>query len=77
MAAMTAMPMSRRNPPLLLEALEDGGVLRLTLNRPQARNALSVGLMQALLEALGRAAERSAHSGRGDRRRWARVLRRA
>ena len=56
MAAMTAMPMSAAEPPLLLEALEDGGVLRLTLNRPQARNALSVGLMQALLEALGRAA---------------------
>jgi enoyl-CoA hydratase/carnithine racemase len=31
------------------------GVLRLTLNRPEARNALSVGLMTALLEALGRA----------------------
>ena len=33
-----------------------GGVLRLTLNRPEARNALSIGLMTALLEALGRAA---------------------
>jgi enoyl-CoA hydratase/carnithine racemase len=33
------------------------GVLRLTLNRPEARNALSIGLMTALLEALGRAAE--------------------
>jgi enoyl-CoA hydratase/carnithine racemase len=33
-----------------------GAVLRLTLNRPEARNALSVGLMTALLEALGRAA---------------------
>ena len=41
--------------PLLLEAL-DRGVLRLTLNRPAARNALSVGLMAALQEALGRAA---------------------
>jgi len=33
-----------------------GGVRRLTLNRPEARNALSIGLMTALLEALGRAA---------------------
>jgi len=33
-----------------------GGVLRLTLNRPEARNALSIGLMTALLEAFGRAA---------------------
>jgi enoyl-CoA hydratase/carnithine racemase len=33
-----------------------GGVLRLTLNRPEARNALSIGLMTALFEVLGRAA---------------------
>jgi enoyl-CoA hydratase/carnithine racemase len=33
------------------------GVLRLTLNRPEARNALSVELMTALREALGRAAD--------------------
>src|SRR5690242_7535969 len=32
-------------------------VLRLTLNRPEARNALSIELMTALLDALGRAAE--------------------
>jgi enoyl-CoA hydratase/carnithine racemase len=31
------------------------GVLRLTLNRPEARNALSVALMTTLVEALGRA----------------------
>jgi enoyl-CoA hydratase/carnithine racemase len=43
------------NEPVLLEALADG-VLRLTLNRPAARNALSVGLMDALREALERAA---------------------
>jgi enoyl-CoA hydratase/carnithine racemase len=42
------------NQPVLLEALQDG-VLRLTLNRPTARNALSVGLMAALLQALERA----------------------
>ncbi|HLY46172.1 MAG TPA: enoyl-CoA hydratase [Stellaceae bacterium] len=40
---------------LLLESLE-GGVLRLTLNRPAARNALSVGLMAGLQQALERAA---------------------
>ena len=44
---------------ILLEAQFDG-VLRLTLNRPTARNALSVGLMAALAQALERAA--------GDRR---------
>jgi len=32
------------------------GVLRLTFNRPQARNALSVALMTTLVETLGRAA---------------------
>src|SRR6202030_1269419 len=32
-------------------------VLRLTLNRPEARNALSIELMTALVEALGRAAD--------------------
>jgi len=43
------------NEPLLLEA-SDAGVLRLVLNRPAARNALSVGLMTRLTEALERAA---------------------
>jgi enoyl-CoA hydratase/carnithine racemase len=41
---------------ILLEERTDG-VLRLTLNRPEARNALSIELMTALLEALGRAAD--------------------
>jgi enoyl-CoA hydratase/carnithine racemase len=41
--------------PVLLAARE-GGVLRLTLNRPAARNALSVALMTALARALERAA---------------------
>jgi enoyl-CoA hydratase/carnithine racemase len=36
-----------------------GGVLRLTLNRPEARNALSIALMTALIEALGHAAKDS------------------
>ena len=40
---------------ILLEERTDG-VLRLTLNRPEARNALSLELMTALVEALGRAA---------------------
>jgi enoyl-CoA hydratase/carnithine racemase len=40
---------------ILLEERADG-VLRLTLNRPEARNALSIELMTALLEALGGAA---------------------
>jgi len=41
--------------PLLLETCE-AGVLRLTLNRPAQRNALSIGLMSALAGALDRAA---------------------
>ena len=41
---------------ILLEERSDG-VLRLTLNRPEARNALSIGLMTALIEALGGAAK--------------------
>ncbi len=43
------------NEPVLLAAQAEG-VLRLVLNRPAARNALSVGLMSALQEALERAA---------------------
>ena len=53
---MTAMPRVTMNAPVLL-AESDHGILRLTLNRPDARNALSVGLMSALLEALARAAK--------------------
>jgi enoyl-CoA hydratase/carnithine racemase len=41
--------------PLLLETCEEG-ILRLTLNRPGQRNALSIALMSALGEALDRAA---------------------
>lgn len=54
-AAMNAAAKPDDNKPVLLEAL-DAGVLRLTLNRPAARNALSVGLMTALSQALDRAA---------------------
>src|SRR5712692_3612292 len=53
--AMGTAAKSGDNEPVLLEALE-GGVLRLVLNRPAARNALSVGLMTALSDALHRAA---------------------
>jgi enoyl-CoA hydratase/carnithine racemase len=52
---MTAMPRMTINARILLEE-HDRGVLRLTLNRPDARNALSAALMSALLEALARAA---------------------
>ncbi len=48
-------------PPLLLRSAE-AGVLTLTLNRPAARNALSMGLMAALIEALrAAAADASVH----------------
>lgn len=53
---MSAVPVPEGNVPILLEE-HDRGVLRLTLNRPEARNALSVGLMSTLTEALCGAAE--------------------
>jgi enoyl-CoA hydratase/carnithine racemase len=52
---MTAMPMICHSTSVLREE-PAGGVLRLVLNRPAARNALSAALMTALGEALGRAA---------------------
>src|SRR5882762_11428752 len=52
---MSVAAMAGDNAPVLLEASEHG-ILRLTLNRPAQRNALSVGLMTALSEALERAA---------------------
>src|SRR6266550_5520838 len=52
---MSVAAMAGDNAPVLLEAREHG-ILRLTLNRPEQRNALSVGLMAALSEALERAA---------------------
>jgi enoyl-CoA hydratase/carnithine racemase len=54
---MTAMPIITDRTPVLLEAHSDGGVLRLTMNRPQTRNALSAALIDAMIESLGRAAE--------------------
>jgi enoyl-CoA hydratase/carnithine racemase len=53
---MSAVPRMTENARVLLEEC-DQGVLRLTMNRPEARNALSVALMSALLDALGRAAK--------------------
>jgi enoyl-CoA hydratase/carnithine racemase len=53
--AMQATPRAQENEPVLLEALEEG-VLRLSLNRPAQRNALSAGLMDTLGQALDRAA---------------------
>ena len=41
--------------PLILEERDDHGVLRLTMNRPAARNALSMALMAAIIDALDRA----------------------
>jgi enoyl-CoA hydratase/carnithine racemase len=52
---MSAAVQPGENEPVLFER-RDGGVLRLVLNRPAARNALSVGLMAALGDALARAA---------------------
>ena len=53
---MSAVRVREENIPILLEE-NNGGVLRLTLNRPEARNALSVGLMSALTEVLCGAAQ--------------------
>jgi enoyl-CoA hydratase/carnithine racemase len=53
---MSAIPRMTTGALILLEE-RDRGVLRLTLNRPDARNALSVALMSSLLEALARAAK--------------------
>src|ERR687892_562664 len=52
---MSAAALPGTEEPLLLETATDG-VLRLILNRPAARNALSVALMAALAQALERAA---------------------
>ena len=52
---MAAIPIIAEDMPILLETHDDGGVLRLKLNRPQARNALSKALMQTLTKALSRA----------------------
>jgi enoyl-CoA hydratase/carnithine racemase len=48
-----AIPISAQNAPILMETRGEGGVVRLILNRPRARNALSKALMEALTLALG------------------------
>ena len=50
-AAARKNPASAENTPIVLSALEDG-VLRLTLNTPEKRNALSEAMMQSLQDAL-------------------------
>jgi enoyl-CoA hydratase/carnithine racemase len=52
---MTAQPKAAPAEPVVLADLADG-VLSLTMNRPQQRNALSIALMTALEEQLDRAA---------------------
>ena len=49
--SMTALAGSVEDAPLLLREDRDG-ICRLTLNRPGAYNALSIGLMEAAIEAL-------------------------
>ena len=39
-------------PDLILERLEDAGVARITLNRPEKRNALNEALVEAFFESL-------------------------
>ena len=61
-AALTAH--APADAPLLLRS-DAGGIATLTLNRPPARNALSIGLMAALqdaLDAIARGSERCASS---------------
>ena len=55
---MTSPPAVAAGPgrAILTEALGAGGVLRLTLNRPKERNALSRDLLAALLQAIEQAA---------------------
>jgi len=52
--------MTQSAPPPLLLTAQTGGILRLILNRPQARNALSSELMGAILAALEGAANDNA-----------------
>jgi enoyl-CoA hydratase/carnithine racemase len=54
-AAMDGAATRSGDAPVLLETCDEG-VFRLTLNRPAQRNALSIGLITALGEALDRAA---------------------
>jgi enoyl-CoA hydratase/carnithine racemase len=57
---ITLAAMNAPTPPPLLLSAHTGGVLKLILNRPQARNALSSELMAALVAALDGAARDNA-----------------
>ena len=54
---MTAAEAIETGASILLEERDETGVLRLTMNRPAARNALSIALMTELSEALDRAGQ--------------------
>jgi enoyl-CoA hydratase/carnithine racemase len=54
---MAAVVKVGKDEPILLETRDAHGVLRLTLNRPAARNALSMALMTELTETLRRAGD--------------------
>jgi enoyl-CoA hydratase/carnithine racemase len=55
-SAMAAIARVESDAAVLLESRDRHGVLRLVMNRPAARNALSMALLTALTEALRRAA---------------------
>ena len=52
------------NDTLVLDDIVDGGILRLTLNAPKSRNALSEAMMSALSAALADAAADDADAPR-------------
>src|SRR3954447_26631402 len=56
-AGMTAAEAIETGASILLEERDETGVLRLTMNRPAARNALSIALMTELSAALDRAGQ--------------------
>ena len=61
---------------LLLDTARDGGILTLTLNRPDKRNALSSALVERCMDALGLGRSRRRGPGRGAERRGEGFLRR-
>ena len=66
--------MNASTPPPLLLSAHTGGVLKLILNRPQARNALSSELMAADPGGAGRRRPGRCHPRDRDRRRRAGLL---
>ena len=63
------------NEPLLLRQVQDG-IATITLNRPEARNALSMALMGEMLDAFRATGRRQVSEGGDPCRRRPRVLRR-